>query len=169
MLLAKKCVVCGKRMKVEIDDKTRVILTKGIFYTKMKLPDKGAKIIKEWEEDLFDDGKKIKVVEYDKYKEVEYWECPRCCADEIITEETGINLYLFKQWIKKNFGKRCRDYVKGCPVCDAYVLYAHLKEMLDIQYDDEHCTELVEEQRKDEEKDGDDAGAGDDDDDEQQK
>jgi len=151
MILNRNCSICGKPMKIEVDDKTREILTKGIFYTNMELPSKDAKIIKEGEEDLFGDGEKITVVEHDKYEEVEYWECPKCCAEEIITEETGINLYRLKQWIKEGFGERCPDYVKGCPVCDAYNLYDELEEMLDIQYDDEVCAELVEERRKSEE------------------
>ena len=152
MILNKKCLICGKPLKIEIDDKTNKILTPGVFFTKMELPTKDAKVIKEYKsKELKINNEPVTVVEHDKYEEVEYWECPRCCADEIIAEETGINLHLFKQWIKKDFGERCPDYEKGCPVCDVYKLYDELEELLEVQYDDEVCAELVEEEREKEE------------------
>ena len=82
MILNRNCIVCGEELEVKIDDKTRKILTKGIFYAKMKLPANDAKVIKEWEEDVFGNGEKFKVVKYDKYEEMEYWECPKCCEDD---------------------------------------------------------------------------------------
>lgn len=35
MKLNKKCSICGKNIKVLVDDKTRQIKTKGIFHTKI--------------------------------------------------------------------------------------------------------------------------------------
>jgi len=46
-----QCAICGKREKIEIDDKTKKILGDWGYWGKMKFPDG---------------------------KEIEYWECPKC-------------------------------------------------------------------------------------------
>jgi hypothetical protein len=47
MIFDRKCLICGKPMKIKIEDKTNGILTRGVFFTRMKIPTKDAKVIKK--------------------------------------------------------------------------------------------------------------------------
>lgn len=38
-----------------------------------------------------------------------------------------------KKQIEKDFGKRCKDFSDGCPICDVHQAYEKLKELFCIK------------------------------------
>ncbi len=37
-----------------------------------------------------------------------------------------------KEWVLDVWGKRCKDYVKGCPLCEAWKCFDYLFGVLDV-------------------------------------
>lgn len=54
-------------------------------------------------------------------KEIDGYESILNRYDEIIIE-------LIHAWISKNWGERCPDYEKGCPLCKAWECFDYLFE-----------------------------------------
>jgi len=95
MRIQKHCVVCGKLFDIDIDDKTRKILTKDVFHgqnirlgigmwSKYKWeglnPDGSVKLVRvhPWYRELWYELIDLKRRIFHQYKDVEYWECPKC-------------------------------------------------------------------------------------------
>src|SRR3989338_6964287 len=114
MKIVRKCVVCGKKIKIKVDSERKY--SGGHYFGKLKVPVKGTG---EWKKV----GKtkigriSCEVVDWTgKEKEVEYWECNSCfekAMHEAWLEETIENLY----------GKRCKDYEPACACCQAWNVY----------------------------------------------
>jgi hypothetical protein len=47
----------------------------------------------------------------------EYWECETC---------SGHVFEKMKEWMRKNWGERCADYVEGCSLCEAWKCFDYL-------------------------------------------
>jgi len=112
-----KCLVCSKSINVTLNGRS---YRNDNYFGRIKLPSKPGKYKKTGTTKI---GKlKVDVAKWTgKEKEVEYWECNKCfeeAAHESWLEDT----------IKKLFGKRCKDYVRHCPVCDAWFLYDTILE-----------------------------------------
>jgi hypothetical protein len=45
------------------------------------------------------------------------------------------NKKLFK-WMVRNYGKRCKEFCKGCACCEAWVLYDRLIQKKDLIKDE---------------------------------
>jgi len=75
--MIRKCVVCGKCVKINLDKKGHY--DNGHYFGKFKLPLKGTGCYKKVGASKIL-GEKVDVVKWTgKEKEVEYWECNRCC------------------------------------------------------------------------------------------
>ncbi|MBS3145280.1 hypothetical protein J4414_00555 [Candidatus Woesearchaeota archaeon] len=111
--ISKKCIVCGKRINLTLySDKN---YRGGYYFGTMELPfGKGEyKDLKTTK--LF--GKKIKITKWTgKKRKVEYWECYSCY-------EEGQNESWLEDIIGRLYGKRCKDYNKGCGCCKAWEVY----------------------------------------------
>lgn len=108
--ITRKCVVCGKKLSARIYLDGHY--NNGHYFGKMKLP------IGKGEHRQVGKMKlgrsNIPVVKWTgKEKEVEYWECNKC-FDE------ASHLCWLEETIEKLYGKKCPDYERGCPCCDAW-------------------------------------------------
>lgn len=107
-------ILHGEPMHSETIFDANVMLSKGIITGEVKVTG----LVEKYTDEFLKDSKvKEKLVEY----------------------QTGTNLSKFRDWINENFGKRCPDYEKDCPVCKTWKLYDELKELFDtcIDVDDE--------------------------------
>ena len=114
-ILKRKCAVCNKNMKIRIFDR-KGHYSNGHYFGKVKIPLKGTgkykkvhtvRILK----------RKVDVVEWTgKEKKLEYWECNKCY-------EEALHVGWLEETIEKLFGKRCPDYAKGCPCCEAWNIF----------------------------------------------
>lgn len=75
MIRAKKCALCDN--KIFFDTKTKK-LKDGFSWGKISLPTKNAKIIYEQKERYDILNQEITVIDYDKYRKIEYLECFDC-------------------------------------------------------------------------------------------
>ena len=99
-------------MKVYVDGH----YSRGAYFGRFKLPIKGTgKYEKVGTSKL---GKlKVDVVKWaGKEKEVEYWECNSCF-------EEAMHECWLEELLEKLYGKKCRDYEKGCTCCQAWSVY----------------------------------------------
>lgn len=111
--ISRKCLVCGKRVNITLYPDGHY--NNGHYFNKLKLPIGKGEYKKIGTSKLF--GKKADVVKWTgKEKEVEYWECNEC-YEEAMHEDW------LEQMIEKLYGKRCPDYEKDCPCCQAWVIY----------------------------------------------
>jgi len=79
MKLIRKCIVCGNRMIIEVDEKGHY--DNGHYFGKFKIPLKGTGRYKKIKTTKIT-GKEVSVVKWlGKEKEVEYWECNGCYED----------------------------------------------------------------------------------------
>lgn len=93
--LEKECVDCGKNFTVNIDSKTKKIISKGVFYggvirfgigmwaaSKMSGINSDGTIhwvrVQPIYKELYYKLKDFKRLLFHQYKDVEYWECPKC-------------------------------------------------------------------------------------------
>lgn len=112
--MMRKCVVCGKKIKINVDEKGHY--DTGHYFGKLKLPIKGTgeynkvgttRLLK----------RQVQVVEWTgKEKEVEYWECNKCY-------EEAMHENWLEEMIEKLYGERCKDYEPGCACCQAWDVY----------------------------------------------
>ena len=112
--LRRKCTVCGESIRIKVyPDKHH---HPHYYYGKIKLPIKGTGEYKEIETTKI--GRhKIKVVKWTgKEKEVEDWEC-NDCYEEAMHEDW------LEQLLEKLYGKKCKEYEKGCACCQAWSVY----------------------------------------------
>ena len=93
--IKRDCVVCGKEFDIEIDDKTKSILTKDVFYGGVIRRGIGNWSQSKWE-GMKPDGSPnwvrvhprwkeswyrlidLKRLVLHQYTDIEYWECPPC-------------------------------------------------------------------------------------------
>ncbi len=109
----RKCLVCGKKIRVVLyqDGHYR----NGQYFNKLKLPIGKGEYKKIRTAKLF--GKKINVVKWTgKEKEIEHWECDSCYNE-------AMNESWLEEIIEKLYGKKCKDYNKGCACCQAWSVY----------------------------------------------
>lgn len=112
--ISRKCLVCGKRMSIIVNKDRHY--HGGHYFNKLKIPIKGTgKYRKVGKTKL---GKlMVDVVKWTgKEKEIEYWECNKCY------EEASHEGWL-EEILEKLFGKKCREYEKGCACCEAWSVY----------------------------------------------
>ena len=75
--IIRKCVVCGKELKIKIFENSKY--EGGHYFGTFDFPigEGENKIIGE--KDVFGNGEKVKIVEWNgESEEVEYWECEEC-------------------------------------------------------------------------------------------
>jgi hypothetical protein len=112
--MIRKCVVCGKNIKIRILNK-KGNYDGGHYFGKMKIPVGKGKYKKVGTTKLL--KKKVNVVNWTgKEKEVEYWECNKCY-------EEAMHENWLEEIIGKLYGKRCKDYEAGCPCCEAWNIF----------------------------------------------
>lgn len=117
--MIRKCAVCGKRIRINVDKKGHY--SDGQYFGKTRIPIGKGKWAKVGTSALL--GKKVNVVKWTgKEKEIEYWECNKCYEKEK-------HLDWLEQAIEKLYGKRCKDYEKGCPCCEAWDIYDAIAEL----------------------------------------
>jgi hypothetical protein len=54
--------------------------------------------------------------------------------------KTGIDLKQLKQYLEKNYGKKCRTYSFGCITCQVWRAYEDLEELLEIESNEQTKT-----------------------------
>ncbi len=121
MIRIRKCLICGKRIRIKVDKKGKY--DKGHYFGDLKLPIDGTG---RWKKV----GRaKLGRHSYDvvdwtgKKKEIEYWECNECF------EKAGHSVWL-EEMIEKLYGKRCKDYEGGCACCQAWDVYDTIRDEL---------------------------------------
>lgn len=78
-LISKCCIVCGKKLKIEMDE-NRNILSGGYYFGEVEIPARDAKVVKKWKDKI--DELEVTVVEYSDYEKFEYWECEECYTED---------------------------------------------------------------------------------------
>ena len=112
--ITRKCVVCGKPIRIKVyHDKH---YNPGHYFNKIKLPVKGTGKYKEVGTTKI--GRhKAKVIKWTgKEREIEYWECDSCY-------EMAMHECWLEELLEKLYGKKCKDYNKGCACCQAWDIY----------------------------------------------
>lgn len=118
--IKRKCSICGKKISVKLYGKK---YSGAHYFGKIEVPVKGTGEYKKIST-LKMGRKSYPVVKWTgKKKYFEYWECEGC-FDE------AVHMCWLEETIEKFFGKKCKDYEKGCPCCDAWNLYGNIKECL---------------------------------------
>lgn len=115
MIKIRKCSICGKRIRFNVDSKGKY--DNGHFFGLMKIPVEGTGEWKKKKKDRF--GKHWFTVVSDwtgKEKKFEYWECNKCFKE---AEYHG----WLEDTIERLYGKRCPDYDKDCALCQAWSVY----------------------------------------------
>tara|TARA_Y100000034_G_C6894699_1_gene412284 strand:+ start:867 stop:1256 length:390 start_codon:yes stop_codon:yes gene_type:complete len=111
--ISRKCVVCGKRIKIIVYKDGHY--NNGHYFNKLKIPIGKGQNKKVGTTKVL--GKTIDVVKWTgKEKEVEYWECNKCY-------EEAIHENWLEETIEKLYGKKCKDYNKNCACCQAWEIY----------------------------------------------
>lgn len=109
----RKCVVCGKRMKINVYKGGGY--SKGHYFGTHEIPIGKGEYKKVSTTKMF--GKDCDVVEWaGKKKKFDYWECNECYEDAFHEE------WLEKK-LEKIYGEKCEDYEQGCPVCGAWSVF----------------------------------------------
>jgi len=117
--IRRECVVCGKRIYVTVYEDG--YYRGGHFFGKIGLPIEGTGEYKKVGTSKIL-GDKIDVVEWTgKEKKMEYWECNACY-------EQSMHECWLSEKIEALYGKRCPDYEKDCPSCQAWSVYDTIKE-----------------------------------------
>ncbi|MBI2075857.1 MAG: hypothetical protein HYT72_01245 [Candidatus Aenigmarchaeota archaeon] len=115
------CSVCGKSIKVTVykDGHYR----NGHYFNRISLPIKGTGQYKKIGTTQLS-KMVVDVVKWTgKERKVEYWECNKCY-------EEALHENWLEETLERLFGKRCKDYVKGCACCDAWHMYDIIVECL---------------------------------------
>ena len=111
--MKRKCTVCGKPIRIKVYPDKHYFPHH--YYNKMKLPIGKGEWKKVGTSKLF--GKKVNLVDWTgKEKEIEYWEC-NDCYEEAMHEDW------LEQLLEKLYGKKCKDYEKGCACCQVWGVY----------------------------------------------
>ena len=112
--IRRKCLVCGKQINIKIyHDKH---YHNSHHFGIMDLPIKGTGEYKAIGKSKTP-GLKANIVKWTgKVKKVEYWECESCYKE-------AMHEHWLEQITEKLYGKKCKDYEKGCACCQAWSIY----------------------------------------------
>ena len=111
--ITRKCIVCSKKILARVyqDGYCR----NGRYFGTIEVPIGKGEYKKIRTTKIA--GRKIDVAEWTgKKREVEYLECDACF------EESAHECWL-EQITEKLYGKKCKDYEKGCACCQAWSVY----------------------------------------------